>query len=80
MIVREFKIKKVVTTRAELEALGEWEFFASYFKLDEQGMLDCKPDEEFVVDPVDAAFFKLLPTEEATKLEDFYNKQLETNG
>lgn len=40
-------------------------------------MVDCPDDEKFVLDPSDAAIFNLLPMEEANKLDEFYQNQLQ---
>jgi hypothetical protein len=77
MTVQEFRVKKVVTTKAELIRLKEWDSFVMFYKLDKQGMVDCPDDEKFVLDPDDAAIFNLLPMEEANKLDEFYQNQLQ---
>lgn len=77
MTVQEFRVKKVVTTKAELIRLKEWDSFVMFYKLDKQGMVDCPDDEKFVLDPGDAAIFNLLPMEEANKLDEFYQNQLQ---
>lgn len=76
MQVQEFSVKKVVTTKRELKSLNEWDAFIMYYKLDEQGMRDCPDDEKFVLDPMEASIFNLLPYKEAEKLEQFYTNQL----
>lgn len=77
MIVKEFRIKKVVTNKAELIRLNTWDHFVDYYHIQEETVTSIISDsEEFVIDPRDAAMFRLLPMEEAEKLEDFYSNQL----
>jgi len=75
MTVQEFRVKKVVTTKGELVRMNEWEAFLMFYKLDD--MKDCSDDEKFVLDPGDAVIFNLLPQNEAMKLDEFYQNQLQ---